>query len=160
MIPKVYVIGALNNPEIVKVGNALRAAGFNAFDAWYGAGEQADLTWEAYERERGRSYAEALYGDAATNIYEFDKKHLDASQMAVLVQPCGRSGHLEAGYMVGCGKPVFALFPEEPAKWDVMTRFLTSVSFDIEELIADLAEARAAIEARHSLNGWRAGDDV
>lgn len=140
MSPKVYVIGALNNPEIPKVGNALRTVGIRAFDDWYGAGETADLTWEAYEKERGRSYSEALYGDAATNIFEFDKSHLDSAHMAVLVLPCGKSGHIEAGYMTGCGKPVFALFPEHPAKWDVMYRFFEAVCFSVDELIERITQ--------------------
>jgi nucleoside 2-deoxyribosyltransferase len=39
--------------------------------------------------------------------------------------PAGKSGHLELGYMIGCGKPCIIYFNEEPDddRWDVMVQF-------------------------------------
>lgn len=135
---KVYVIGSLRNEEVPLVGNALRDAGYEAFDDWHGGGPEADDKWREYEQVRRRSYAEALYGEAARNIFEFDKRHLDQSDAAVLVMPAGKSAHLEVGYMVGQGKRTYVLFDGVPDRWDVMYLFCTKVVFSVDELLTEL----------------------
>lgn len=131
----VYIIGSLRNDKIPEVGNALRAAGFEAFDDWYGAGGEADDKWRDYENLRGRGHKDALYGYAAKHVFAFDKHHLDRCDLAVLVLPAGKSGHLELGYFVGTGKPGFILFDEIPERYDVMHQFATDVFYDIPTLV-------------------------
>jgi nucleoside 2-deoxyribosyltransferase len=48
--------------------------------------------------------------------------------------PAGKSGHLELGYMVGCGKPGYILFDKEPERLDQMVQFATDIFFDAKEL--------------------------
>ena len=84
------------------------------FDDWFSAGPEADDRWKEHEEFKGRPYIEAIRGHHAKDVFEFDKRHLDSSDAAVLVLPAGRSAHLEAGYMVGCGKPVYILWDETP----------------------------------------------
>lgn len=139
---KVYLIGSLKNPEIPKIGIAIRALGFDVFDDWWGAGPNADDCWQEYEMIRGRDYGEALYGAAAKNIFQFDQKHLDESDIGVLVLPAGKSGHLEFGYLLGRKKRGYILFPEEPERWDVMNQFATDVFFDIDDLLQTLESVR------------------
>lgn len=97
----IYLIGSLRNDTIPHVGNRLRAEGWDAFDDWHGAGHEADDKWRDYEHIRGRSHKDSLYGFAARHVFEFDKRHLDRCDLAVLVLPAGKSGHLELGYFVG-----------------------------------------------------------
>lgn len=134
---KVYVIGSLRNPQVVQVGNQLRALGIDAFDDWHGGGPEADDHWKHYEQTRGRSYKEALYDRYATHIWEFDKCHLDSADAAVLVHPVGRSAHIELGYMIGREKPTYVYFHEDldDDRWDVMYRFATDVFFHMDELV-------------------------
>lgn len=139
---KCYVIGSLRNPAVPELGNELRAMGFDAFDDWYGAGETADDSWQAYEEYRGRTYDVALYGAAATNIYEFDRRHLDSSEFCVMLLPAGKSGHIEFGYIVGQGKPGYILMDGLPARWDVMYRFADGVFFDKASLFEALAKLK------------------
>ena len=134
---KVYLMGSLRNPKLPGVGVELRAQGYDVFDDWFGAGPEADDKWQEYEAQRGRAYADALYGPAAENVFLFDKRNLDSSDMAVMVLPAGKSAHLELGYMLGQGKPGFIYFSEgEPERWDVMYQFATGVAFDMEQLIS------------------------
>ncbi len=119
----VYVIGSLRNPQVPVVGNAIRAAGFEAFEDWYGGGEFADDHWQRYEQARGRSYVDALQGYLAQNTFNLDHRHLRRCDAAVLVAPTGKSGHLELGFAVGLGKPVYYLLDGEPERWDVMLNF-------------------------------------
>lgn len=135
---QVYIIGSLRNPTVPHVAEDLRNVGFNVFDDWYAAGPEADDKWRDYEKQRGRTYTEALKGKAAQNVFAFDLTNLHTSDAVVLVAPAGKSGHLELGYMLGRGKPGFVYFPEEPERWDVMYQFANAVHFNFDELISDL----------------------
>lgn len=108
------------------------------FDDWYAAGPEADDFWKSYEEGRGRSYLDALDGYAARHVFTFDRHHLDTSDAAVLVLPAGKSGHLEAGYMVGKGRPVYILLDAEDVRWDVMYGFATAVVDNEKDLINGL----------------------
>ncbi len=138
-----YLIGSLRNPKIPDIAQTIRIeTGLDVFDDWHAAGPEADDEWMRYEKDRARSYPVALLrGEAARHVFEFDKRHLDRCDAAVLVLPAGKSGHLELGYMIGKGKPGFVLFDQEPDRWDVMYQFADDVFFSLAGLIHTL-EAR------------------
>lgn len=141
---KIYVIGSLRNPEIPKIGKAIREVGHDAFDDWFAAGPHADDCWRDYERQRGHTYIEALDGHAARHVFGFDKYHLDTSDAGVLVLPAGKSGHLELGYLSGQGKPTYILLDgadnAEEFRYDVMYCFATKVFGKLDDLLWGLAE--------------------
>jgi hypothetical protein len=64
----IYLIGSLRNDNIPDIGKQLRDAGHEVFDDWWGAGPEADDCWKSYENRRGRTYREALAGNAAETI--------------------------------------------------------------------------------------------
>lgn len=135
---KIYLVGSLRNEAIPIVGNRIRALGYEVFDQWHAGGPEADDYWQKYSNIRGQTYKEALNDYAAKHIFEFDKHHLDSSDMAVMVMPAGKSGHLELGYMAGRGKKTYILFDEEPTRYDVMNLFATDIFFNVEELLNEL----------------------
>lgn len=137
---KVYVIGSLKNPRVPQIASQLRRAAFDAFDEWYAVGPDADDYWQAYEKDRGRPYAEALAGAHAQDVFAFDKRNLDDADAAVLVLPAGKSAHLELGYAIGCGKPGFILLDGEPERYDVMYGFASAVVSSVEDVIAALSK--------------------
>lgn len=139
---KLYLIGSLRNPAVPLLAQTLRGQGFEVFDDWYAVGPKADDHWLEYEKARGRTYAEALQGHAAKNTFHFDKTHIDAANIGVLLYPAGRSAHLELGYMIGQGKPGIVYIPEEPERWDVMAQFATAVVHDVDQLLAHLRTYR------------------
>lgn len=133
---KVYLIGSLRNPSVVRVANRLDSLRrYEVFADWHAAGEIADDSWQLYEKTRGRTYGEALNGYAARHVFQFDKHHLDTSGIATLVMPAGKSGHLELGYMVGRGKETHVLFDQEPERWDVMYQFANKVFFSEDDYL-------------------------
>lgn len=139
MAKVIYLIGSLKNKEIPNIAQELRSRGsYEVFDDWWSASEDADDWWQQHEQLKGRPYQEAINGHHANCVFEFDLKHLDRSDIAVLALPAGKSGHLEFGYMIGKGKPGFILFDKEPERFDVMYRFANKVCFNIDELIAAL----------------------
>ncbi len=131
---RVYVIGSLRNPFVQDVAQALRGPGIEVFDDWMAAGPRADDHWKEYEQHRGRSYVQALKGRAAQQVYNYDKSNLDRADIAVLVLPAGKSGHLELGYMAGKGKPTYILLDSKDDRWDVMYNFATAAASSVVEL--------------------------
>lgn len=135
----VYIIGSLRNPEIPKIGNALREAGHDVFDDWFAGGYEADDKWREYEKSLGRTYGEALNGYAAAHVFDFDYKHLSRCDTGVLVAPAGKSAHLELGWMIGMGKRGYVFFSQgEPERWDVMYKFAHGVFFDLPTMLQEL----------------------
>ena len=136
--PKLYLIGSLRNPLIPDLGNQIRELGYDVFDDWHAAGPEADDEWRRYEKERGRSYMDALGGYAARHVFDFDRHHLDEAQVGVLVLPAGKSGHLELGYLIGKGVPSLILLDKDYDRWDVMYRFASGVYDDPADLLVAL----------------------
>lgn len=136
----IYLIGSLRNPEVPELAKILRENGFEVFDDWYAAGFEADDKWKEYEIGRGRSYTEALSGFAADHVFQFDKAHLERATAVVLILPAGKSGHLELGYALGRGKKGYILLDNDPGRFDVMYKFATMVTTNLEEIIDDLRQ--------------------
>lgn len=134
-LASLYLIGSLRNPEVPNIASRLRGDGYDVFDDWYAAGPEADDYWQKYEKAKGHTFSQALLGAAALNVFQFDKRHLDEADAAVLVMPGGKSAHLELGYLLGCGKPGWILLDKEPERFDVMYRFATGVATSYEELL-------------------------
>jgi hypothetical protein len=134
----IYIIGSMRNPKIQSVAQALRAAGWDAYDDWHSTGPDSDKFWQDYERARGRTYREALAGYHAQEVFALDKRHLDRCACAVLVLPAGKSGHLELGYVIGQGKPGYILMDGEPETYDVMHCFATRVFSHLDEMVETL----------------------
>jgi len=137
-IKSVYVIGSLRNPNIPKFGNMLEKAGFEAFTDWFSPGPRADDHLRDYAKKRGLNYKQTLQTYAARQIFEFDKKHIDRCDAAVVLMPAGKSACLELGYVRGIGKPGFILFNKEPKRVDVMFQFASDIFFNQKDLIQAL----------------------
>lgn len=141
MEKQIYMIGSLRNEKIPEISNELRKLGFNIFDDWHSVSPNGDDLWKEYEIKRGRTYEEALNGHHAHNVFNFDKKHIDNSDIGILIMPAGKSAFLELGYMIGCGKPGFILMDEQE-RYDVMVLFTEvtggAVCFSMEDLIKKL----------------------
>jgi len=136
---KLYLIGSLRNPEVINITVKLQEQGIDVFSDWFAASENADDSWRDYEKARGYTYLEALKRPAARNVFEFDKRHLEASDGALLIYPAGRSGHLELGWMAGKGKWTGILI-DDPERWDVMLSFSDLVTDNLEEVISIIKE--------------------
>lgn len=132
----IYLIGSLRNQEVPNVAQRIReTCNVEVFDDWYAAGPEADDYWRDYERQRGRSLPEALGGHAAKHVFEFDKSHLDRCDMAILLCPAGKSGHLELGYCAGIGKRTVVCLDGDPDRYDVMYGFVDTVVPNVEDLL-------------------------
>ena len=134
----IYLTGSLRDCKVPSVAESLRREGIDVHDDWHAAGPHADDEWKRYERGRGHSLVQALAGEAARTVFNFDKKFMSRAEAGVLVTPAGRSAHLEIGWMAGQGKPTYVLLSDDPERWDVMYQFCTAVFEDVHQLIREL----------------------
>jgi hypothetical protein len=132
---KIYIIGALKNDNIISIADILRPK-YDVFDQWITPGPNADQYLFEYAKKRGWNYKEALTCYAAKNNFDFDKKHIDSSDIVIMVMPAGKSAHLELGYSIGIGKEAHILFDSEPERFDLMYNFVPAdnIHFSIEDL--------------------------
>ena len=135
---KIYIIGALKNDNIPKIAEKLSLKSkYDIFDQWITPGPDADQFLFQYAKQRGWNYKEALTCYAARNNFEFDKRHIDSSDIVIMVMPAGKSAHLELGYSIGQGKEAHILFDAEPERFDLMYNFVPveNIHFSIDTLL-------------------------
>lgn len=118
MSRNIYVASSWRNAEQSAVVAALRNAGHGVYDfrnprpgnrgfAW----SAIDPNWLHWTPEQFRA---ALAHPLAVQGFGFDIRALEQCDTCVLVLPCGRSAHLEAGWAAGAGKLVIVYAPTLP----------------------------------------------
>ena len=78
-----------------------------------------------------------MHHPLAEQQFEADLMALQQADTCVLVLPCGRSAHTEAGWMAGAGKRVIVYIPEmvEP---ELMYKLFDRVVGSLDSLIESL----------------------
>ncbi len=156
---RVYVASSWKNTHYDRVCEAIRARGHEVAD--WREGEHPMSRWSAANEEferasREQSWTPELARAAVTHplaraVFERDMRLLDSADALVLLTPCGRSAHFEAGIAQGREMPRAILFADN-AEPELMTADLRSfVSPD--ELCAWLDEVESAFT-----DAARAGD--
>lgn len=117
-MPRTYVASSWRNPYYEQVVRRLREEGHEVYDfrnpPHGGAGfhgtdvdENApNWTFEEYAGGGGGSHP------LAERQFKADLDALEWADACVLVLPCGRSAHTEAGWMAGRGRKVVVYIPE------------------------------------------------
>lgn len=102
------------------------------------------FSWRDCEEGRGsfedwifEEYLEALEHPKARQGFAYDFNAMREADACVLVLPCGRSAHLEAGYFIGANKPLFIYIPEqiEPELMYKMTHYIYADKSSLAENI-------------------------
>ena len=137
----IYVASSWRTRYYPEVVTRLREAGHQVYDFrnpphggngfhWTDVDEKAP-EWTFDE------YAEGLHHPLAERQFAADLSALEDADTCVLVLPCGRSAHTEAGWMAGAGRRVIAYIPEmvEP---ELMYKLFDRVVGNLDDLLACL----------------------
>lgn len=159
---KIYVASSWRNEEQPGVVKALREGGHAVYDFKKPGKSGKGFNWTeisaGWKQWKPRTYVEALEHDAAIKGFERDMDALRAADLVVLVLPCGTSAHLEAGWAVGCGKPVAIFYDSDysfPYKHEpeLMYKMATGIVFGLDELkLWVKGYAAAQGDVRHLVN--------
>ena len=135
---RIYVASSWRNPYFPDVVNRLRAAGHEVYDFRNPPHGGAGFHWTDIDPDAPNwtyaQYAEGLRHPLAERQFQADIDALTWADTCVLVLPCGRSAHTEAGWMAGAGKRVIAYIPEmvEP---ELMYKLFAGVAGSLDELV-------------------------
>lgn len=95
-----------------------------------------EAEWQTWDMQR---YRELLTGhETAAHGFAADYRAMKWADTCVLVLPCGRSAHLEAGYFNGADKRLVIYIPE-PIEPDLMYLMASEIVLNRDELKAALA---------------------
>lgn len=110
---RIYVASSWRNPLQGAVVIMLRTAGFEVYDFKDEGGfrwSDIDSNWKQWTNDE---YVKALDHSLALKGYKQDFDAMKWADTFVLVQPCGRSAHLELGWACGADKKTAILLGEE-----------------------------------------------
>ena len=137
----IYVASSWRNQYYPEVLKRLKAEGHDVYDFRNPPHGGSGFHWTDVDDNAPNwtfeQYAEGLHHPLAERQFEADLCALEHADTCVLVLPCGRSAHTEAGWMAGKGKRVIVYIPEmvEP---ELMYKLFDDVVGDIDSLILAL----------------------
>jgi nucleoside 2-deoxyribosyltransferase len=126
---KIYLASSWRNKEQPTVLATLRELGHEVYDFCNPAPGNTGFSWRQCQLEGGKQidmYDMALYvrhittNHAAQVGFKLDRNALNWCDTCVLLLPCGRSAHLEAGYAIGRGKETFIVLNKEGFEPELM----------------------------------------
>ncbi|PWT71745.1 MAG: hypothetical protein C5B59_17350 [Bacteroidetes bacterium] len=136
---KIYLATSWKNEEQPLLVNILREENHEVYDFRHPSATNNGFRWtdvsKNYKEWTPAEYTFALSDPIAQRGFGYDKAGLDWCDTCVLLLPCGRSAHLEAGYARGKGKELFILLREQGFEPELMYLFANSIVTTIENLV-------------------------
>lgn len=135
---KIYVASSWRNEFYPDVVVALRQAGYDVYDFRNPPSGEGGFKWEHIDPNyldwTPQQYRENLHCTKANRQFGNDLEAMNSCGTCVIVLPCGRSAHTEAGWFAGKGRKVIAYIPskQEP---ELMYKLFDGVACTISELI-------------------------
>ena len=145
---KIYVASTRRNEQQTDVVQMLLNAGYDVYDFKNPAPNIEGFAWSDIDRDwqswTPEEFRQALRSHPfAIEDFDRDWDAMVAADACVLVMPCGRSAHIEAGYFVGAGKPLIILLSNgEP---ELMYRMADNLCVSFDEVIAALRENKTEV---------------
>lgn len=137
----IYLASSWRNQEQPRVLALLRGAGHLVYDFREPTPGNDGFSWSQVGKD-GPPYTVAQYLKAiahpAANIgFELDMRALKGCDTCVLLLPCGRSAHLEAGWAVGAGRRV-VVYTRDGEEPELMYKMCAAVVSTDEQLLEAL----------------------
>jgi hypothetical protein len=148
---KLYVASSWRNAFQQDIVAQLRGAGHEVYDFRNPAEGNHGFHWSEIDPEwqtwSPGQFRDALSHDVAEAGFGLDWGAMQWADGGILVLPCGRSAHLEAGYFAGAGKFLAILLaPGEPELMYKMADAICLSVIDVLSAIIDYQAAREAVE--------------
>lgn len=137
----IYVASSWRNSYQEVVVQTLRLAGHDVYDFRNPAPSDNGFHWSEiasdWKKWDAKAFRQALTHPIAEHGFSNDWNAMTRADTCVLVLPCGRSAHLEAGYFVGAGKRLILLMLGENEP-ELMYKMTPHLCLNISEVLAIL----------------------
>ena len=140
-MPKIYIASSWRNKYYEQVVKHLRGQGFEVYDFRNPPHGGAGFHWTDVDENAPdwdfEQYRKGLHHPLAERQFQSDLEALEWADTCVLVLPCGRSAHTEAGWMAGRGRKVIVYIPEmqEP---ELMYKLFDKVVGSLDDLVQSI----------------------
>ena len=135
---KIYVASSWRNKYFPEVVSKLREVGHEVYDFRNPPQGTGSFHWSdvdaGYMDWNVDQYREGLKSPKAEQQFSNDIQALEWADTCVLVLPCGRSAHTEAGWFAGRSKKTFVYIPEMQEA-ELMYKLFDGVTGDLDELV-------------------------
>lgn len=139
---KLYVASSWRNSYQPAVVWDLRDAGHEVYDFRKPAPDSNGFSWSEidphWQKWTPERFVKNLSGEIAERGFRHDYEAMKNADACVLVLPCGRSAHLEAGWFTGKGKPLFVLMPPDGQEPELMYLLAGNPAAQMHSTFADL----------------------
>lgn len=133
---KIYIASSWRNQHQNSVVLACRSLGHEVYDfknpkegepgfSW----SHIDINWKDWTPT---DYMRILDHEIVNRGYLNDQQGLDWCDTCILLLPCGRSAHLEAGWCIGANKPTAVFISNEKFEPDLMYLMASLITDRIE----------------------------
>ena len=145
----IYVASSWRNSHQPGVVHQLRELGCEVYD-FRNPPQRSGFGWEALAEDwqdwTVPQFIAHLDHPVAQQGFDSDFTAMQAADALVLVLPCGRSAHLEAGWAVGAGTPtaILILDPMEP---ELMYRMADTIVHNQDALAAWVTHIQSRLSA-------------
>jgi len=142
---RIYVASSWRNAAQPAVVTLLREAGHEVYDFRHPAPGNDGFRWSEMDGDwrqwTPQQFASMLRGNRiAYDGFAHDRAALDWCNTCVLLLPCGKSAHLEAGYAAGQGKRVIVYLHAERFEPELMYLLAGGFVFDDCGLLSAVAQ--------------------
>lgn len=153
MARKIYLASSWRNKQQPEVLAMLRELGHEVYDFHNPTPEIQGFSWKQCKMEWGEPidmHDLALYvrhiarDPVAQRGFKLDRDALHWCDTCVLLLPCGKSAHLEAGYAMGQGKETLVVLNEDGFEPELMYLLGDHICENVSALKATLLHTREA----------------
>lgn len=149
---RIYISSSWKNGTQPVLVQELRKLGHQVYDFRHPHGRNDRNVWEGVTRSKGLlaayhqgmlvpdDFDRLLIDKKANDRFDDHFRAMSDADTCVLVLPCGRSSHAEAGYMAGAGKRVFVYDTSQYVKPELMYLMFDGYFHIKEELYEALDE--------------------
>lgn len=135
---KIYVASSWRNQFYPEVVERLRAAGHEVYDFRNPPHGKGGFRWSDvdpdFQNWTVEQYRKGLEDPWSETQFKSDMEALEWADTCVLVLPCGRSAHTEAGWMAGTGRKTIVYIPEMQEA-ELMYKLFDHVTGSLDEVI-------------------------
>lgn len=139
---KIYLASSWRNADQPLAVAALREAGHEVYDFRNPPGgiengfrwSELDPEWESWS---AAAYREKLKQPLAQKGFNSDFDGMKWADVGVLLLPCGRSAHLELGWMAGVGKRTI-IWTRDGQEPELMALLASEICVSLDEVVTAL----------------------